>query len=193
VGASLARSAFDETAALIVAGLATTSIEGDIGVRLPARLSLEAALGRTSITGGSVENTRKAVSGSLRWSLPRRVSFALGGRTFRYEREARDGYFAPKRFQLVEGSVRASLGRELGWALEGEAAAGRQSIALFGDEPTSRPATRGALTALYRWGPGIEWKLTGGLATVASPTTVSSAGYRAWNVGVGGSIVLPAR
>ena len=192
-GAGLTRSAFDETAALIVAGLATTSIDGDIGVRLPARLSLEATLGRTSITGGSVENTRTAASGSLRWSSPRSVSFAVGGRTFRYDREAGDGYFAPRRFQLIEASVRASLGREIGWALEGEAAAGRQAVALFGDEPRSEPATRGTLSLLYRWTPGVEWRLAGGFANVASPTTVSAAGYRAWSVGVSGRVVIPAR
>jgi hypothetical protein len=44
---------------------------------------------------------------------------------------------------------------------------------------------------IYRWAPGVEWKLTAGLANVASPTTISSAEYRAWNVGVAGGVVIP--
>jgi tetratricopeptide (TPR) repeat protein len=190
-GVGVAHAAFDETAALIVNGLATTSIDGDFDWALPARLSLGAGVSRASITGGTVANTRLAASGALRWTLRRGTSFAIGGRTFGYVREVYDGYFAPKRYQLIEGSARASLGREFGWAVEGEAGIGQQSITFFGGGSNGRLASRGTATVLYRWAPGVEWKLTAGLADVASPATISSAGYRVWNVGVGGGVVIP--
>jgi tetratricopeptide (TPR) repeat protein len=190
-GVGVSRAAFDETAALIVNGLATTSIDGDLDWALPGRLSFGVGLSHAAITGGSVANTRLAASGALRWTLRRGTSFAVGARTFGYANEVYDGYFAPKRYQLIEGSARVSLGREFGWAVEGEAGAGQQSITFFGGGTNGRLASRGTLTVLYRWAPGVEWKLTAGLANVASPTTVSSAEYRVWNVGVGGGVVIP--
>jgi tetratricopeptide (TPR) repeat protein len=190
-GIGVARTAFDETAALIVNGLATTSVDGDLDWALPARLSLGVGLSHAVITGATVTNTRVAASTALRWTLRRGTSVAIGGRTFGYAKEAYDGYFAPKRYQLIESSARVSLGREFGWAVEGDAGVGRQSIAFFGGGSNGRLASRAVLTVLYRWAPGVEWKLTAGLANVASPTTISSAEYRVWNIGVGGGVVIP--
>ncbi|MFN2564198.1 MAG: tetratricopeptide repeat protein [Gemmatimonadaceae bacterium] len=190
-GVGVARAAFDETAALIVGGLSTTSVDGDFDWALPARLSLGAGVSRAAIAGGTVANTRLAASGALRWTPRRGTSFAVGGRTFGYAREVYDGYFAPKRYRLIEGSVRMSLGREFGWAVEGEAGAGQQSITFFGGGTNAQLASRGTVALIYRWAPGVEWKLSGGLANAASPTTISSAEYRTWNVGVGGGVVIP--
>jgi tetratricopeptide (TPR) repeat protein len=190
-GVGLSRAPFDETAALIFGGLTTTSIDGDFEWALPARLSLGAGVSRTSITGGTVENTRHAASGALRWTLRRGTSVAVGGRAFQHAKEVYDGYFAPKRYLLLEASARTSLGREFGWAAEGEAGVGQQSITFFGGGTNGRLASRGTLAVLYRWAPGVEWKLTAGLANVASPTTISSAEYRAWNVGMAGGVVIP--
>ena len=191
VGVGLSHAPFDETAALIVRGLATTSVDGDFDWALPARLALGAGVSRTSITGGSVENTRHAASGVLRWTVRRGTSVAVGGRTFQYAKEVYDGYFAPKRYLLLEASARASLGHELGWAVEGDAGVGQQSITFFGGGTTGRLASRGTLALIYRWAPGVEWKLNAGMANVASPTTISSAEYRAWNVGIGGGVIIP--
>lgn len=192
VGVGVSRAPLDETATLIIGGLASTSIDGDLEWALPARLSIALGLSRASITGGTVANTRHAASGALRWTARRGTSFAVGGRTFQYSKEVYDGYFAPNRYGLIEASVRTSLGREFGWAAEGEAGVGRQSIATFSAGGSAgRLASRGALTLLYRWAPGVEWKLTAGLANAASPATVSAADYRAWNVGVGGGLVIP--
>jgi tetratricopeptide (TPR) repeat protein len=190
-GVGISRAPFDETAALIFGGLTTTSVDGDVDWTLPARLSLGVGLSRASITGGTVENTRLAASGAFRWTPRRGTSLALGGRTFEYENEAYDGYFAPKRYLLLEGSARTSLGREFGWVVEGEAGVGQQSITFFGGGTNGRLASRGTIALIYRWAPGVEWKLSAGLANVASPTTVSSAEYRAWNVGMAGGVVIP--
>jgi tetratricopeptide (TPR) repeat protein len=190
-GVGLSHAPFDETAALIFVGMTTTSVDGDFDWALPARLSLGAGVSRTSIAGGSVENTRHAASGALRWTLRRGTSVAVGGRTFQYAKEVYDGYFAPRRYVLLEASARTSVGREFGWAVEGEAGAGQQSITFFGGGTNGRLASRGTVTVLYRWAPGVEWRLTAGLANVASPTTISSAEYRAWNVGIGGGVVIP--
>jgi Flp pilus assembly protein TadD len=190
-GVGVSRAPFDETAALIVGGLTTTSVDGDVDWALPARFTIGVGVSRASIAGGSVDNTREAASGALRWTLRRGTSIAVGGRAFRYENEAYDGYFAPQRYVLLETSARTSLGREFGWAVEGEAGVGQQSITFFGGGTNSRLASRGMLAVIYRWAPGVEWKLTAGLANVASPTTISSAEYRAWNVGVAGGVVIP--
>jgi hypothetical protein len=188
LGVGAARAAFDETAALILAGIATTTIEGDADVAIRPRLSLGAGGGVTELSGGTVPNRRTAASAALRWSITPHVSVAAGMRSFGYERAATDGYFAPKNYLLAEGSARTSFGGDEGWGLDTDVGLGHQAIRAFDDSRTSRFAQRATATVTYRPAPGTEWRMGGGFANVASPTTISSAEYRAWSVSVGGRI-----
>jgi hypothetical protein len=190
LGAGVSRAAFDETAQLIQSGIATTSVDGDGDLTLNRRLTFGGAAGWTRLSGGSGSNNRVAGSGALRWTALPFVSFAIGMRGFAYGHAAFDGYFAPKRYLLAEGSSRLRLGGELGWALESELGLGNQTITAFDDSHMGRFAQRANASILYRPTPGAEWSLSGGFANVASPATISSAGYRYYTLSIKGRVRL---
>ena len=190
LGAGVSRAAFDETAALIQSGIATTSVDGDGDLTLTRRLTLGGGGGWTRLSGGSGPNTRVAGSSTLRWTLRPFVSFAAGIRGFAYEHAAFDGYFTPKQYLLAEGSSRLRLGGDLGWALESELGLGNQTITAFDDSRIGRFAQRANASILYRPSPGAEWSLSGGFANVASPATISSADYRFYTVAIKGRVRL---
>lgn len=190
LGADVARAPFDETAALIYSGIASTTVEGDADVTLRPRLSLGGGGGWTRLTGGSGPNNRIGGSGALRWSMSKALSLAAGVRTFGYDHVAADGYFAPKRYLLAEGSGRIHLGGDLGWALDSELGLGHQRITAFDDSKAGRFAQRCTVAASYRPAPGIEWSVGGSFANVASPTTISSADYRAYSITLKGRLRL---
>ncbi|HUF28302.1 MAG TPA: tetratricopeptide repeat protein [Gemmatimonadaceae bacterium] len=190
LGIGASRAAFDETAPLIIAGISTTTFEGDAELALHQRLALGAGGSITRLSGGSVPNRRDAVTGVLRWTLPRRTSVAAGVRTFGYERSAADGYFAPRRYLLAEGSMRAALGAELGWGLDADVGLGHQTITAFDGSTASRFAQRANAALTYRPAPGFAWSIAGAFANVASPTTVSSAEYRVWSLSLRGRVRL---
>jgi tetratricopeptide (TPR) repeat protein len=182
LGAGVTRAAFDETASLILAGVASTSVEGDADLALRPTLSLGGGGGWTRLTGGSAPNSRVAGSTTLRWSFSRIASVAAGVRGFAYDHAAFDGYFAPKRYLLAEVSARVRIGEERGWGLESDLGLGSQTITAFDDSRTGRFAQRLSATVAYRRAEGIEWGIGGGFANVASPTTISSADYRAYSI-----------
>ena len=190
VGFGASRIAFDETAALIIAGIATTTVEGDAELTLHPRLRIGGGAGFTRVSGGSVANERIAASGALRWTATPGVSIAAGARAFGYDQAATDGYFAPKRYLLTEGSARAAFGGELGWGVNAELGLGHQAITAFDDSRTSRFAQRASASLLYRPALGVEWGFVGGFANVASPTTLSSADYRVWGLSLRGRFRL---
>jgi len=190
VGGGVARAAFDETAALIAAGIATTSIDADANVTLSPKAGLGGGGSWTRLRGGSGPNSRVAGSAALRWSMTRFLSVAAGARGFSYEHAALDGYFAPKRYLLAELSGRLHLGGDLGWGLESELGLGNQTIVAFDDSRAGRFAQRMSATLAYRPAPGVEWGLSGGFANVASPTTISSGDYRAYTVSLKGRLRL---
>jgi hypothetical protein len=190
LGAGVSHAAFDETAALIFSGIASTTIDGDVDVALRPRLSLGGGGGWTRLAGGSSPNSRLAGSGALRWSATKALSVALAIRAFGYDHSAADGYFAPKRYLLAEGSARLHLGSDLGWGLESELGLGHQRITAFDDSNAARFAQRCTVAAAYRPAPGVEWSLGGSFANVASPTTISSADYRAYSVTLKGRLRL---
>lgn len=190
LGIGASRAAFDETAPLIQSGIATTSVDGDGDVAIARRLTLGGGGGWTRLSGGSGPNSRVAGSGTVRWTARPFVSFAAGVRGFAYEHAAFDGYFAPKRYLLAEGSSRLRLGGELGWGLESELGLGSQTITAFDDSHIGRFAQRASASFLYRPVPGAEWSVSGGFANVASPATISSADYRFYNVSIKGRFRL---
>lgn len=178
VGAAASRAPFDETALLIANGVVSTDYSGDASVALPARLNLSGAASHARLTGGTRGNTRNAYSASLRWTYNRRWSVAVGGRQFAYDTTSSDGYFAPKRYTLAEGSLRGKLGGELGWNAEGDVGAGSQNIQLFGANSTSRLAERAVLSAGYRFDPAHEFSAAASYANVAAPGQTSGSEYK---------------
>jgi hypothetical protein len=187
------RAPFDETARLIVNGLATTSVEADLELALPGQLALELDLGHAGIAGGTASNARTSTSGALRWTPRPAISLAAGGRVLGHARQANDGYFAPRSLWLAEASARVARGGALGLAIEGDAGLGVQSITPFGAASRSRMASRVAAAVAYRWAPGVEWRIDAGVANVASAATVSAAGYRVWYVGISGRVPVSRR
>lgn len=178
VGAAASRAPFDETALLIANGVVSTDYSGDASVALPRRLTLSGAASHARLTGGTRDNARDAYSASLRWTYNRRWSVAVGGRQFSYDTTSSDGYFAPKRYTLAEGSVRGKIGGELGWNAEGDVGAGSQNIQLFGASSTSRLAERALLSAGYRFDPAREFSAVASYANVAAPGQTSGSEYR---------------
>ncbi|HST08565.1 MAG TPA: hypothetical protein VLJ83_10350, partial [Gemmatimonadaceae bacterium] len=102
---------------------------------------------------------------------------AVGGRTFGYDTTSTDGYFAPKRYTLAEGSIRGRVGGNLGWNAEGDAGFGNQRIQLFGASTTSRLAERAALSAGYRFDPAHEISAAANYANVAAPGQTGGSEY----------------
>ena len=177
--ASAARAPFAETAALIRSAIATTSGELALSVPVGARLTASASASRARLGGGSGPNARASSSAALRWAPTRSLALALSRRAFAYDRGSRDGYFAPRRFSLLEASARAGVGGELGWRAEAEGGFGRQTIALAGD-PGTHGAARGSLSVAFRPRPGSELTLAAGAANVAPPNgAVGGSAYRA--------------
>ena len=186
LGAGVSHAAFDETAPLILAGIASTTVEGDADVSLQRRLSFGAGGGWTHLSGGSGPNSRIAASTTLRCAFTGVASLAATVRGFGYDHAAFDGYFAPKRYVLAELSSRVRLGGDRGWGLDAEAGLGDQTITAFDNSSASRFAQRLTAGVGYRFAEGVEWGLSGGFANVASPTTISSADYRAYSIALKG-------
>ncbi|HUQ99733.1 MAG TPA: tetratricopeptide repeat protein [Gemmatimonadaceae bacterium] len=182
IGATVSHAPFDETALLIANGISTTELAGEVGLLLPARLKISAAASQAKLTGGASDNTRLAYSSSLRWAYNRRLSVAIGGRQFGYDKPSVDGYFAPKRYTLGELSGRAAFGGQLGWNADADVGLGRQQIDFFGSSATPRVAQRAALSAGYRIDPAREITLSGGYANVAQPGQTTSTEYKAYTV-----------
>ncbi len=178
VGLLASRAPFDETALLIANGVVASEIAGEGEIALPARLSLSGAASHARLTGGSRDNSRNAFSSTLRWSYNRRWSLAVGARQFGYDTASADGYFAPKRYTLAEGSGRGRVGGDIGWNAEGEVGLGQQRIEFFGSSAGSRLAERAALTAGYRFDPAHEISASGGYANVAAPGQTSGSEYK---------------
>ncbi|HYD52139.1 MAG TPA: hypothetical protein VEA99_05910, partial [Gemmatimonadaceae bacterium] len=190
VGATLSRVPFDETATLIERGIVTSTAGVEAEWTLPARLALSVAAEAARLTGGATTNRRRAASAALRWNQSRRWSYALSARGFGYDSTTREGYFAPERYTLVEGSARLQLGRELGWSGGAEGGVGAQTIRLTAADPTSRAAQRARGWVTWRPVPGYEVLGAIGWANVASPGQVQGGDYSATTFSVGGRIRL---
>jgi tetratricopeptide (TPR) repeat protein len=177
VGFGASRSAFDETALLIANGVISSEYGGDVELALPARMSLAGGVSHARLTGGSRDNQRTAFSSALRWKYNRNWSIAVGGRQFGYDTTSSDGYFAPRRYTLLEGSTRGHAGGELGWNADADVGLGRQSVELFGSASESRFAERASLSTGYRFAPAQEMTLSGSYANVAAPGQTKGSEY----------------
>ncbi|HXG72845.1 MAG TPA: hypothetical protein VNJ04_19795, partial [Gemmatimonadaceae bacterium] len=187
VGFGASRLPFDETAVLVANGIVISSFEAEGSLPLPARFSLAGGAAYSRLTGGRLENARRAGSATLRWTASRRWSIAVGARQFGYDTAATDGYFSPRRYTLADASVRGRIGEEMGWNAEGEAGLGRQSVALFGAGSTSRRAERLAASVGYRLSPAREFTAAATYSNVAAPGQTGGSEYSA------NSVLLRAR
>ena len=177
VGFGASRSPFDETALLIANGVISSEYAGDAELALPARMSLAGGVSHARLTGGSRENQRTAFSSTLRWKYNRQWSIAVGGRQFGYDTTSSDGYFAPRRYTLLEGSARGHAGGELGWNTDADVGLGSQSVKLFGSSAQTRFAERASLSTGYRFAPSQEMTLSGSYANVAAPGQTKGSEY----------------
>jgi tetratricopeptide (TPR) repeat protein len=178
-GLTYAAVPFDETATLIGAGIHTRGLEGDLSLALPHGVSVESGGGWTAVAGGTVPNARRAVGTTARWTMRPTFSAAVAVRGMRYDTTGRtDGYFAPHRFLLAEGSVRQRFGRNRGWGAIVEAGMGRQQIQFGpGDATRGNLAARGSLTVRFAPLPGYEVEGVGGASSVASPFAQGASEY----------------
>ncbi|MFL5555464.1 MAG: tetratricopeptide repeat protein [Gemmatimonadaceae bacterium] len=180
VGFGAARIPFDETALLIANGVISTEGTAEGQVALPGRVSLSGAASRARLTGGTADNARNVFSSTLRWTASRSWSLAVSARQFGYDTTSSDGYFAPRRYTLVEAGGRAHLGGNLGWNADADVGFGAQNIELFGSSATSRAAQRASLALGYRFDPAREITASGGYANVAAAGQRTGSEYK-WN------------
>jgi tetratricopeptide (TPR) repeat protein len=178
IGVVASRAPFDETAMLIANGVVSSEFAGEAEIALVSYVILSAAASHARLTGGARENSKNAFSSTLRWTPNRRWSLGVGARQYGYDTTSSDGYFAPKRYTLVEATGRGRLGGDFGWNMEGDVGVGQQSIDFFGSSAGSRAAERVALTAGYRFDPAHEFSASGGYANVAAPGQTSGSEYR---------------
>ncbi len=181
IGMTAARDVFDETAPLILSGIevATVGVDGEVELGKGAVLAVGGH--RAGLSGGSVDNVRRAVYGTLRWRPRRALTLSVAGRTLGYDASPRDGYFSPRRYRQGEVAARWAPGRELGWGGFLEGALGSQFVR-FGDPGDSRPTQRVGVGMFYRPGPGSEVSLDYGFSNVAgagSITNVAGSIYQA--------------
>jgi hypothetical protein len=121
--------------------------------------------------------------------LGRGRSLGILVRGLQHEREAREGYFSPKRYAHVELNARTRFGRDLGWSLAGDAGVGLQHVDYRGTR-TTQPTQRLTTTLTYAWAPGFEWFIGGVFANVATTVTSSASGYRYGSLSSGGRVPL---
>jgi tetratricopeptide (TPR) repeat protein len=183
------RSVVDETIPLIVNGVRLTSADGDYGAQIGDRLNVSASLSAGSLRGDSAANARLSSVLAARWVMAQGRSFGITARMLKHSREARDGYFSPRRYAHVELSARARHGRELGWAFSGDAGLGVQ-YADYHAQQTTQPTQRLAGSASYVFAPGLEWTVSGVLANVATTGTSSASSYRYGSLSLGGRVPL---
>ena len=184
LGAVAAREPFDETVGIIRRGIVTTTLGAGAALDISRRLGLAAEVEQARLAGAT-PNTRTGGAASLRWRAPLALSLGSTVRAFGYASDPLEGYFAPRRYLLAEGSARLAVGRDLGWGLTVDGGIGAQSIDSYTAGSETQPAARGALSIRYRPTPGLEWDLSGHLATAASAATSTLTGYRAsgWRLG----------
>lgn len=189
-GVTITAVPFDETATLIRGGIHTTGLEADMSLMLPGHLSLGVAGGRTTLNGGLLPNVRRAVDATARWRGRAGLSVAVTARGMAYDTTGRtDGYFAPHRFTLVEGSVRKIFGSDRGWGGTLEGAVGRQGIRFVsGERANGNLASRGSVVLRYSPVAGYQVEAAGGASSVASPFAQGAAEYSVTWFSLGGRI-----
>jgi tetratricopeptide (TPR) repeat protein len=183
------RTVIDETVGLIAAGIHVTSADIDLGAQLGDRFNVSGAFSAGDVRSDTSSNSRLVTSVGARWVLGRGRSLGILARGMQHAREAREGYFSPKRYAHVELNGRTRHGRDLGWSLAADAGLGLQHVDYRGQRNT-QPTQRLTGTVTYAWAPGLEWYISGVFANVATTVTSSASGYRFGSLSSGGRVPL---
>ncbi len=183
------RAMLDETVALIANGVRTTTAEADWDSQVSDHLNVSASFGTGRVRTDTTSNRRVVAVFGMRWALAHGRSFGLVARSVQHAKEARDGYFSPRRYEHVELTARARHGRELGWVFTGDAGFGVQHVDYRGAR-TTQPSQRLTGSVGYVWSPGLEWTLAGALANVATTATLSTSSYHFGSLSLGGRVPL---
>jgi len=197
VTAGGSRELFDETAAMIAAGLTQTMADAelDIGGHLTGTFGYATVSSEGDEEAHVDGHHDERVEGSMYlWSSAwHGLALGAGAHGYGYLRpDTTDGYFTPASFILAEGALRMSVGGERGLGGTLELGAGAQRIAAFNQPASIKPAERVNAAILYRFAPGIECGVNGGYAVAASPnatTAAAAAGYRGYSVALAARII----
>jgi hypothetical protein len=190
--ASAGRAVLDETAPLIANAIVMDGGVLAAQVRLRSHWRAVMSGGVSSVRGGVEPNRRHEWEAAL-VAAPRE-QFELGARVrqVQHARLATDGYFSPRRHDIVEATARWEPGQAVGWGARFEGGLGRQQVTLAG------PAQRGPAQRVYvglarRWElggqlqVGYEFTSVAGIAPLGAATPV---GYRRHGVVFGGRLPL---
>ncbi len=183
VSATASHRPFDEIALLMVNGITTSSLDAATTVQLPAHLRVVADASVTRFENGAA-NTRR--SGSALVTLAPRPWVTIGAqlKAHRNTGTPQDGYFAPRDYQLTEGTVRLARERDTGVTGALEAGVGSQRIALAGVQPVTQATQR--VTASVTWRPSSRVEISGmsSAGRMASPFTQTVGKYDYVTVGL---------
>jgi tetratricopeptide (TPR) repeat protein len=178
VGLGYSRDAFDDVVLTMTEGLSIGTLDGDVSVALPSRVTLSASAASSRANGDTIEsNGRISAAASLRWMPRRDLTLMANTRTFGWDRPAYGVYFAPQRFTLMELAARWERPVDLGWLAAAEFGFGSQSIRFESDPATRRSVPRGSVSLGWRPEPGREIVVTWLFANVASAATLASSDY----------------
>lgn len=187
VTAGGSRELFDETAAMIAAGLTQTMADGELDVGG----HLTGTFGYATVSSDDRSDERLEGSMYLWSGAWHGLALGAGAHGYGYLRpDTSDGYFTPASFILAEGALRMTVGGERGLGGTLELGAGAQRIAAFHQPASIKPAERVNAAILYRFAPGVECGVNGGYAVAASPYATTAAGAAAYR---GYSVALVAR
>lgn len=183
VGATASRRPFDEVALLIVNGISTTSLDANVEYHLPADVALLAEVSVMQFSGGEANARRQ---GTLTITHAPRGWLRVAGLLKQQSNTGtpRDGYFAPKQYQLIEGVARLERDRATGVMGAIEAGLGAQQIT-FASTPVMRQATR-RVSAMLTWRPTPSTEITAlsDAGRMASPFTLVTGTYDYVTVGL---------
>jgi tetratricopeptide (TPR) repeat protein len=178
VGLGYSRDAFDDVVSTMTEGLSIATLDGDVSVSLPSRVTLSAFAASSKARGDTIAaNSRASWGANVRWMPRRDIALMSNMRTLSWEHPAYGTYFAPQRFTLLELAARWERPVDLGWLAAAEFGFGSQSIRFENDPATKRNVPRGSVSFGWRPQPGREIMVTWLFANVASAATLASSEY----------------
>jgi tetratricopeptide (TPR) repeat protein len=178
VGLGYSRDAFDDVVLTMTEGLAIGTLDADVSVALPSRVTLSVSAATSRAKGDTITaNGRTSATASARWMPRRELALMVNARTFGWDQPAYGIYFSPQRFTLMELAARWERPVDLGWLAAAEFGFASQSIRFESDPATKRNVPRGSVSLGWRPEPGREIVVTWLFANVASAATLATSDY----------------
>jgi tetratricopeptide (TPR) repeat protein len=178
LGLGYSRDAFDDVVSTMTEGLSIGTLDGDVSVSLPSRVTLSAFAASSQASGDTIaSNSRASWGANARWMPRRDVALMANMRTLSWDHPAYGTYFAPQRFTLMELAARWERPVDLGWLAAAEFGFGSQSIRFESDPAAKRSVPRGSVSFGWRPEPGREIMVTWLFANVASAATLATSDY----------------